>query len=49
MSQYISNSLLAKFMMRVQDRINAQGSITRNEFNRIMHDTISEHGKFARK
>jgi len=49
MSQYISNSLLAKVMLKVQEKLNFAGSITRNEFNQIMHDTISDHGSFAKR
>lgn len=47
MSQhYISNSLLAKFMQKVQQKIDTDGSINKDDFGSMMKEVIDEHRSY---
>lgn len=39
----ISNSLVGRFMQRVQQKVNLTGSISKNEFDSLMQDLLKEN------
>jgi len=43
---YISNSLVAKFMQKVQQKVDADGTLTRDEFSSMMREVIDEHKNY---
>jgi len=45
---YISNSLVAKFMQRLQQKIDCEGVISKNEYNNLMQEVLNEHNTFTK-
>lgn len=45
---YISNSLMAKFMQRLQQKIDSDGAINKGEFNDLMQEVLNEHNHFSK-
>ncbi|HOD40065.1 MAG: hypothetical protein BWY32_03324 [bacterium ADurb.Bin243] len=43
---YISNSLVAKFMQRLQQKIESDGTVSKGEFNNLMQEVLNEHNNF---
>ncbi len=45
---YISNSLVAKFMQRLQQKIDSDGSINKGDFNNLMQEVLNEHNSYVK-
>lgn len=45
---YISNSLVAKFMQRLQQKIDSDGTLSKGDFNDLMQQVLNEHNTFSK-
>lgn len=45
---YISNSLVAKFMKRLQQKIDSDGTLNKGDFNDLMQQVLDEHNTFSK-
>lgn len=45
---YISNSLVAKFMQRLQQKIDSDGNINRGEYNSLMQEVLNDHNNYLK-